>query len=407
MTTLTKTEAPADARRLPAIVWLILGASFWIKCAAYFTVPFLAVFLSRQTDLSPAAIGLVVGAQPLAALIGGFAGGHLSDRYGRQRLLQLSMAGSALTYLGFYAVASGQAGVPHPWLAYALLNLLAGGCSSIFWPVTQALIADRVGERQRAAVYRMRYVVTNVGGGLGPLLGVTLGVAAASSAFAVTALSYAAFLAAVCLLAPRDTSAAPAGPPPRSLRASLEVLGRDRALRWLLLSAILFGAGYAQIESNLSQLVVQAFPDGLRFYSWMLTLNAVGVVVLQPLAHRVEQRVAAGRLMQIGSALFCAGCLAMAAFPGDRVALALGIAVITVGEVLVVPTLSVVIDELAPAGLRGSYFGAATLRQLGPALGPALGGAVAAGAGASALFGFMALAGALSALCLLQAGRKA
>ena len=57
--------------------------------------------------------------------------------------------------------------------------------------------------------------------------------------------------------------------------------------------------------------------------------------------------------------------------------------------------------------MRGSYFGAATLRQLGPAIGPALGGIVLAGAGATALFIFMATVGGLSALFIGFSGKQA
>ena len=196
MTTLTKLEADADARaRVPNLIWLILFAGFWIKCAAYFTVPFLAVFLAKNTALSLPVIGLIVGAQPLAALAGGFLGGHLSDRFGRRQILFVSLIGSSLAYFGFFLAARYLAGGPASWLCFALLNLCAGWFSSFFWPVTQALIADLVSEQQRPVIYRYRYVITNIGAGLGPLLGISLGIAAASTAFLVTALSYAGFLA--------------------------------------------------------------------------------------------------------------------------------------------------------------------------------------------------------------------
>lgn len=404
---LPMTDSAAQPERIPSLVWLILGASFWIKCAAYFTVPYLAVFLTRQTALSPVTIGLVIGLQPLAAMIGGFVGGHLSDRWGRARMLQASLFGSALTYLGFYIVASRAAGAPYAWLAFAALNLLAGTTGAPFWPSTQALIADSLSERQRPVVYRMRYVFANIGGGLGPLLSITLGIAAAAKAFLITALSYALFLALFAAILARQSSAFPCTDPPRSLRAALTVLRRDRALRWLLLSAVLFGIGYSQIESNLSQLMARVIiPDGLQFYSWMLTLNAFGVVALQPLANRIERHLAASAMMSLGTAVFCVACTVMAALPSSKSALILGIVVITIGEIMVVPTLSVLIDELAPIGMRGSYFGAAMLRQLGPTLGPALGGMIISGAGATGLFTLMAVAGALAAMCVHFAGRR-
>jgi MFS family permease len=407
MTTLTKLEADAGARaRVPNLIWLILFAGFWIKCAAYFTVPFLAVFLAKNTALSLPVIGLVVGAQPLAALAGGFLGGHLSDRFGRRQILFVSLIGSSLAYFGFFLAARYLAGGPASWLCFALLNLCAGWFSSFFWPVTQALIADVLSEQQRPVIYRYRYVITNIGAGLGPLLGISLGIAAASTAFLVTALSYAGFLAILYFLRANIAADGHAQGPHRSFKASIQVLRRNRALRWLLLSAILFGVSYAQIESNLAQFLYRAFPDGLQFFSFVITLNAICVVALQPVASWIEKRTNAKAMMLLGTAIFCAGCLVMAAFPDAKTSFIAGIFVITLGEVLVVPTLSVLIDELAPNGMRGSYFGAATLRQLGPAIGPALGGIVLSGAGATALFIFMAAVGGLSALFIGLSGKR-
>jgi MFS family permease len=399
MTALTRLDATIGTRaRVPNSIWLILFASFWIKCAAYFTVPFLALFLAKNTALSLPIIGLVIGAQPLAALAGGFLGGHLSDRFGRRQILLVSLIGSSLAYFGFFFAAKSLTGSAYTWLCFALLNLSAGWFSSFFWPVSQALIADLASEQQRPVIYRYRYVVTNIGGGLGPLLGVSIGIAAAPTAFLVTALSYAGFLTILCFSFAGNASNSTAKREPKSFQASLLVLRRDKALRWLLLSAILFGMSYAQIESNLSQFLYRAFPDGLRFFSFIITLNAIFVLVLQPMAGWIEKRTNAKTMMMLGTAVFCAGCLVMAAFPSDKASFILGIFVITLGEVLVVPTLSVVIDELAPDGMRGSYFGAATLRQLGPTIGPALGGFVLSGAGATVLFIFMAILGGLSAL---------
>jgi MFS family permease len=398
MTALTKSEATAGARSgVPSLIWLILFAGFWIKCAQYFTVPFLAVFLAKNTDLSLPVIGLIVGAQPLAALAGGFLGGHLSDRFGRRQILFVSLIGSSLAYFGFFLAAKHLAGGPTAWICFALLNLCAGWFSSFFWPVTQALIADLLTDRQRPTIYRYRYVSTNIGGGLGPLLGVFFGIAAASTAFLVTALSYAAFLVVLYLLSKQMPQNSHAQGAHKSFRASIRVLRQDRALRWLLLSAILFGVSYAQIESNLSQLLYRTFPDGVQFFSLLITLNAICVVALQPVAGWAEKRMNAKHMMLFGTALFCAGCLAMAAFPNDKASFMLGIFVITLGEVLVVPTLSVRVDELAPSGMRGSYFGAASLRQLGPTLGPALGAVMLSGIGATALFVSMALVGVASA----------
>jgi predicted MFS family arabinose efflux permease len=401
MMNLTKAEAPIVARgRLPGLVWLIVFASFWIKCAAYFSVPFLSIFLTKNTNLSLPVIGLIVGAQPLAALIGGFLGGHLSDRFGRWHILFVSLGGSALIYSGFFLTARHLAADPYAAGYFALLNLLAGWFSSFFWPVTQALIGDLAAEEQRPRIYRYRYVITNIGGGLGPPLGVSLGVASASTAFLATAMLYAVFLTVVyfCSLSVDIKQNGRHKLPGKSLKQSLIILRRDKALRWLLLSAIFFGASYAQIESNLSQVLYRAFPDGVKLFSLLVMMNGIGVLVLQPVATLCESRMNAKTMMMLGTTAFCLGCLEMAILPDYKAAILMGIVIITVGEVMVVPTLSVLVDRMAPANMRGTYFGAATLRQLGPSFGPSAGGVVLTYSGAVSLFAFMGLLGALSAM---------
>jgi MFS family permease len=387
---MTSLSAAAPSVRTAPVVWLVLFGSFWIKCATYFSIPFLTIFLSRHTTLSLPVIGLLVGLQPLANAAGGFLGGHLSDRLGRRAILSVSLAGTTLAYLGFYFVAAGLMHSAVAPLGFAVLNLLAGWFASFFWPVTQALIADVSSEDDRRRIYRHRYVMANVGGACGPLLAATLGFAAATQAFLATAALYAVLLAAFVPMlraagGKQDNRIAPR----RSLGASLAVLAGDGAFRYLLLSAILFGIAYAQIESNLSQLVALHFDGGVRLFSYLLAVNALGVLLLQPLSRRVEHWLPPRPQTALGTVVFCAGCLLLAAFTDSRAALFIGIAIVTAGEVLVVPTLSVLIDEIAPPILRGTYFGAAGLRQLGPALGPALGGVFVAHGGAVALFVFM------------------
>lgn len=402
------TLATTPAQRLAPIVWLVLFSSFWIKCAAYFSLPFLTIFLSKNTDLSLASIGLLVGLSPLAGTLGGFLGGHLSDRFGRRTIVLVSLAGSVAAYCGYFLGAEYAVGSPAAPLVFGALSVFSGLFSSFFWPVTQALISDVSTDEQRRHVFRYRYVITNVGGALGPMLAVACGFASAGRAFLVSAVFYAVLLALFAMLAAqyRPITSHETSVPRKSFVESLLLLGRDRQLLLFVIAAILFGIGYAQIESNLSRFVYQTFDDGVALFSRLLVLNALSVLLLQPFSHLVESRMPVRTEMLLGTALFCAGCLLMAALPTWRPALYGGVFVVTLGEVLIVPTLSALVDEIAPAKLRGLYFGAAGLRQLGPALGPACGGWVLAHTGPHGLFLGMAAVAVLSALAIGVAGKS-
>jgi MFS family permease len=73
--------------------------------------------------------------------------------------------------------------------------------------------------------------------------------------------------------------------------------------------------------------------------------------------------------------------------------------VLTIGEILVFPAGSVLLDQLAPEGMRGTYFGASGFRSLGHFIGPWFGGWLLQGWGGQVLF--VTIAGIVMASTLL------
>ncbi|MOA54383.1 putative transporter [compost metagenome] len=73
----------------------------------------------------------------------------------------------------------------------------------------------------------------------------------------------------------------------------------------------------------------------------------------------------------------------------------MAVILLSVGECILFPLLNVLIDQMAPSHLKGSYFGAASMSGLGVAIGALLGGWILANWGGGWLYALMAL------LCLV------
>lgn len=84
----------------PIVHTLLLGIIL-VSVARGMSIPFLAIYLAKTTDLDPAQIGLIIGVGAIAGTFGGFIGGTLSDFIGRKKVLIGTLYVFALVFFGF------------------------------------------------------------------------------------------------------------------------------------------------------------------------------------------------------------------------------------------------------------------------------------------------------------------
>lgn len=349
------------------IVWVLLIGTILARGSSFMTLPFLSIYLSRHMDLSPVIIGLTIGISPLMGTVGGFIGGHLSDRFGRKKVMLISLFAIAFVYFGFM-IASSQG-----W--FILLNALNGQCNSFFEPTSQALMADVTEKENRMKAYSLRYTAINIGASVGPLLGAYLAISSAKLSFVFTGSTY--LLYAFVLLffmeklvieqEEQNTKK------PVNFKDAFRIIKTDKALLFFVLGGILVNLGYIQIDSNLPQFLQTTMTNGVFIFSVLLTINAVMVVFLQmPISHFAE-RWQPMQTMIIGALLMATGLFCFC-FVNGWVTAIVSVVFLTVGEILIFPSSSLLIDELAPDHLRGTYFGAGQFRKIGNFIGPIFGG---------------------------------
>ncbi|MFD2119407.1 MFS transporter [Streptomyces cirratus] len=129
------------------------------------------------------------------------------------------------------------------------------------------------------------------------------------------------------------------------------------------------GGGAQQDLGVLAQHLSLGFEDGVKILSYLLTTNAVTVVLFQLLASRISQKLEPVRSIVLGGLLMFAG---MAGFglSGEAWQFIVAMVVFSIGETFIIPAEFAIIDRIAPEDRRGSYFGAQTIAQLGGFVGP-------------------------------------
>ncbi|QQE73673.1 MFS transporter [Brevibacillus composti] len=381
------------------VVHLLMAGTVFVMLTQSMSMPFLAILLSDTTTLSPAEIGIIIGAGPLAGMVGGFLGGVLSDLFGRRKLMLLSMLLMAASFAGFT--------VTNDPLLLLVGSILRGLAASFYATISKALMGDLTPEDKRFRVFANRYLANNVGYAIGPMLGAYLGIAGSGMTFWLTAVMYVLFAGVLAYACRKyQVGDAPGGDDPAAkprLSQIWQVMSRDVVLLMFVLGSVLLVTVHGEMSVTLSQYLSDQFHDGVALFSAMMSINGLTVLLLQiPLTRWAERytlfhRIAAGGLlMAVGEVGF--------AFSQGWSAFLIAMVVFTFGEILIIPAEYAQIDQIAPPQMRGTYYGAQGISELGSFLGPWAGGLILSAYGGPVMFLVMAVL-AVASLFFYAAGR--
>ena len=329
--------------------------------------PFMTLYLHQRRGLPMGLTGLALGLAMAATAVGQGLGGELSDLWGCKRVMALSLAGRVvLTALMALAIALA-------WPVFMVVALLvaAGFAGSFYDPAVRAWIAHEHPAVGRARAYGLLRVAANAAWAVGPAVGGLM--AGTSYAFMFAATSALCLLCLILLV-----WVVPEAPAARvgegfGWWAMVSVRKDGRFLEFSLLTV----AAAVVMSQLVGPLSVHATSHGSLSEAQvglLFALNGGLVVLLQ----RAATRAISAKTLTTASAL---GCLFYAAgwswtgFARGWPLLAVGMTVVTFGEIVLSPSLQALAANLAPENLRGRYIGfQGLMNQIGTALGPLLGG---------------------------------
>ncbi|AZE61197.1 MULTISPECIES: MFS transporter [Pseudomonas fluorescens group] len=361
----------ATLKTYPATLNLLLCASLVLTLARAVTLPYLVIYLSGNFDLGIADIGLVIGSTLIIGSLLSLYGGFLVDRVRSYPLILTCCAVFTLAFLGAY-------GASHLWLFYLCLVLV-----NLAYAVIDIAVKSGFGSLlpvdQRSEAFSIKYTLTNIGYAVGPFLGAGVASLDTSLPFLLSAGLGAGYWLIYCVGGDKKLATVEAGQPATPFLAVGKVLLRDYRLVCFTLGGLLSAVVFGQFTAYLSQyLVVTTTPETTyRIISTVVATNALMVISLQySLGKRISRRHL-NAWLAAGLSLFIVG-LGGFALSTTLVVWVIAMAIFTLGEIIVFPAEYMFIDSIAPNHLRGMYYAAQNLGNIGAALGPVLCGLVLA-----------------------------
>ncbi|MEK4880218.1 MULTISPECIES: MDR family MFS transporter [Paenibacillus] len=356
-------------RHIHPLAWTIIIGTMFGRLVTSMSIPFLSIYLTQVLGASPTQTGITVAVSSLAGVLASFYGGYISDIVGRKIVMLISVFGWAAVFFGF-SVAQ------HLWVFF-LVNTLNGLCRSVFEPTSRALLSDITPPESKLLVFNLRYAAINLGVVFGPIIGLQLGSAESTFPFLIAGIVYVAYGIVLFMQFKAHRSSMPArtqAQAPRLLEA-LTITGKDRVFLPVLLGTIFCVLGYGHFGSTMAQYLAMNthFTNGGQLFSYMLSLNAITVLVVQYPIVRTASKFPPIVPLILGN-ICVALSLLLVGLAGGVALLMISVVLFTIGEVLLFTMMDMLIDRIAKPEMKGTYFGTIGFNNLGSVMAPIFGG---------------------------------
>ncbi|MGG6292943.1 MFS transporter [Leptolyngbya sp. AN02str] len=359
-------------------IWILIAGRSLSQLGNGFTLFYAPIFFANQVGLSPTLVGIGIGIGSITGIVGRIAGGSLSDspQWGRRWTLLASAAISALADVFLVAA--------NDFPLFLIGNLLMGLGIGLYWPATEAVVADLTTVEQRHEAF----AITRLGDSIGLGLGVVLGGLMISVfgvyrlLFAIDGVSFLVFFGVVYWAIAETMSTENLHP---DMREGWKVALRDRALLVYAVVNTLFTTYLAHINSGMPLYFTRYVTsgDGTGFsegtvsvlFSWHILLTVLTqlpiIRVLRPLSH-INALIVSALLWGLGFGLVWVTGIATS---GTLIWALLALSVMSIATVAYTPAAASLVVGLSPVAFRGVYLSINSLCwAVGYFIGPTVGG---------------------------------
>jgi MFS family permease len=311
--------------------------------------PFFALYITSKFNVGMTQVGVLFAAFSFSSFIGTTIGGALTDRIGRRSMLIFSLVSTSLSSVAMGLVESLE--------MFYVLALLVGIFTDTGGPARQAMVADLLPKEQHAQGFGIIRVAFNISATIGPAIGGFLASRSYLLLFIADAIISLISAVIVWRTLPETKPTLQQGEVQESVGGTFRgyfVVLRDSPFMIFLIASILMGLVYMNFGTTLGVYLrdVHGVPES--GYGFILSLNAVMVVVLQFWVTRRIEGYSPMLMMAIGTFLYALG-FAMYGFVSVYVLFLFAMVVITIGEMLVAPVSQAIVARFAPEEMRGRY----------------------------------------------------
>lgn len=392
----------SNYKAYPGQFWLMFLGMFLSTVGSSMIWPFLMIYVTEKLE-APMTVGAsLLSLNAVMSIVTSFLGGPLLDRIGRKWIMVFSLVsnGIANAFLG-------HAGL---YYQFAILMGITGAVNPLYRAGADAMMADLVPPNRRADAYSLMRLSNNLGISIGMVIGGSVASTSYTIAFYCAAAGLTIYGILMAFFAretlPERPRVANAQPPLRERFGGYPAIIRDRHFMGFVGTFTLAQICAILMWTLMSVYAKSHFGVPEYIYKWIPATNALMVVTLQQIVTRNTKHRPALMVLAAGSAIY--------ALAVGGVALANGfwgfwmcMVIMTIGELILVPTSSTYAANLAPPDKRGRYMSIYGLSwPVGSGIGPFFGGMMNDTLGPQAIWYGGMVGGLISTMIFVVMGQR-
>jgi MFS family permease len=351
----------------PSQFWLLFWGMLISTAGASMIWPFLMIYVSEKLTLAMTSVAFMMTLNATAGLIASFVVGPICDRAGRRATMVFGLIAMGILYVAMIPAET--------VLQFAILMTLRGFVNPLFRVGSDAMVADLIPEGQRADAYALTRLAKNVGIALGPAVGGFVATASYSIAFWCAAIGL-VFFGFLVLFFAKETL------PETDLakivqNSGLKSYGQifvDKAFMAFIFAFTLTQIGTTIIWVLLGVYAKTNYQVLENQFGFIPMTNAIMVVTLQVFVTRKSKSQSPLLMMGLGGFMYAIGVTSVA-FGDSFWDFWASMVILTSGELLLIPTATTYVANIAPEDMRGRYMSLFSLCWgVASGIGPIVGG---------------------------------
>jgi MFS family permease len=329
--------------------------------------PFLMIYVRQRVNMPLTQAASLMTINAAAGLIAAFVAGPITDRIGRKWVMVISLAGNGAVYF-FMSTANS-------YLSFAVLMTFSGTFNPLYRVGADAMVADLIPSEKRPDAYALVRLSNNAGIAIGPMIGGFLSSISYSITFFLAGVGMLIYslLMAFFAVETLPQKSAPSEQLYKSFMGYIHVLRDSKFLPFV--GAFIL----AQMCAVMIWILMPVYANGIynvseSQYGFIPTTNALMVVFLQVYVTHTTKRYRPLPVMALGTFFYALG-VGSVAFGHSFIGFWISIVIMTIGELILMPTASAYVAGLAPTDMRGRYMSIAGLSwSVAAGIAPLMGG---------------------------------